>query len=452
VRDVGRDLGVRYVLEGSVRRSGDKVRINAQLIDARTGDHLWAERYDRGYADIFALQDEVIGEIVSALAVELTETEQTQLARLPTRNLEAYDYYLRAEERVYGGDAASLVGALSLYDRAIALDAEFAEAYAGYARTAVDIWQFDFANVLSGAVARQRAYEAAGRALELNSHLGRAYSVLGVLQVVDGAYDEAIGSTRRAVALDANSAEAYANLALVLTYAGQPAEALSAMATALRLNPKAPQHMHDLHAWVLFMNRRYDEALAELEADREGPRSYFAPDTLAMAYAQLGRIDEARVALQSLLQRSPHQSIEYFRVVFEHFRRDEDLEFYLNALRKAGVPEWPYGFEGRPEDRLDASAIKALALGQTWTGRTEEGRQFFQEIGADGTIAYRDPATFIVGTASVQGDALCLEYPAFLMGRQHCGFVYRNPSPTSESNSPYVYVNVDTVKYFAVEP
>jgi TolB-like protein/class 3 adenylate cyclase/tetratricopeptide (TPR) repeat protein len=452
VSKVGRELGVRYVLEGSVRRGGDKVRINAQLVDAQTRDHLWAERYDRDYTDIFALQDEVIGEIVSALAVELTETERTQLARLPTRNLEAYDYYLRAEQRVYGGDTASLAGALSLYDRAIALDSKFAEAYAGYARTAVDIWQFDFTNVLSGPVARQRAYEAAGRALELNSDLGSAYSVLGVLQVVDGAYDEALESMHRAVALDANSAEAHANLALVLTYEGQPDEALSAMETALRLNPKAPQYVHDLHAWVLFMNRRYEEALAELEADRGGSRSFFAPDTLAMAYAQLGRLDEAKLAVEAILERSSHLNIGYIRVLFEHFRRDEDLEFYLEALRKAGVPEWPYGFEGRPEDRLDASGIKALALGQTWTGHTEEGRPFIQEIGDDGTIVYRDSASFIVGTASLQGDRLCLEYPAFLMGRRHCGFVYRNPSSTSKSNSPYIYVNVDTMKYFAVEP
>lgn len=452
VRDVGRELGVRYVLEGSVRRGGNKVRINAQLIDTHTGNHLWAERYDRDYADIFALQDEVIGEIVAALAVELTETEQTQLARLPTRNLEAYDYYLRAEQRVYGGDAASLAGALSLYDRAIALDAEFAEAYAGYARTAVDVWQFDYSNVLSGAVARKGAYEAAGRALELNSDLGRAYSVLGVLQVVDGAYDEAIRSMQRAVTLDANSAEAYANLALVLTYAGQPGEALSAMETALRLNPKAPQYVHDLHAWVLFMNRRYEEALAELEADRDGPRSYFARDTLAMASAQLGRLDEARTAVEAIFELSPNLNVEYFRVLYAHFRREEDLAHSLDALRKAGLPEWPYGFEGHPEDRLDASAIKALALGQTWTGHTEEGRQFIQEIGADGTIVYRDPSTFIVGTASVQGDRLCLEYPAFLLGRRHCGFVYRNANSTGEANSPYVYVNVDTVKYFAVDP
>ena len=448
VREVGRELGVRYVLEGSVRRGGDKVRINAQLIDARTGDHLWAERYDRDYADIFAVQDQVIGEIVAALEVELTETEQTQLARLPTRNLEAYDYYLRAEEHVYGGEARSLATALSLYDRAIALDPEFSGAYAGYARTAVDVWQFDYSNVLSGAVARKQAYEAAGRALQLNADNGRAYSVLGVLQVVDGAYDEAIRSMQRAVTLDANSAEAYVNLALVLTYSGQPAEALTAMETALRLDPKAPQYVHDYHGWVLFMNRRYEEAIEQLKTERDDPRGYFAAETLAMAYAELGRLDEARLALESLLKRSPNLNVEYFRVLYQHFRREEDLGLYLDALRKAGMPEWPYGFEGRAQDRLDGAALETLAFGRTWTGHTEEGLPFMQQIGADGTLAFRSPSTFIVGTASVRGDSLCLEYPAFLMGRQHCGFVYQAP----EEQGSYVYVNIDTVKYFAVGP
>jgi len=452
VRDVGRELGVRYVLEGSVRRGGEKVRINAQLIDARTGDHLWAERYDRDYADIFAIQDEVIGEIVSALEVELTEIEQTQLARPPTRNLEAYDYYLRAEEHVYGGEARSLATALSLYDRAIALDPEFSGAYAGYARTAVDVWQFDYSNVLSGAVARKQAYEAAGRALQLNADNGRAYSVLGVLQVVDGAYDEAIRSMQRAVALDANNAEAYVNLALVLTYAGKPAEALRAMETALRLNPKAPQYVHDYHGWVLFMNHRYEEALEQLETKRDDTRGYFAAETLAMAYAQLGRLDEAMLAVQSLRKRWSNLNVEYFRVLYEHFRRDEDLALYLDALRKAGVPEWPYGFEGRAQDRLDGAALTKLAFGRTWTGHTEEGLPFVQQISTDGTLAFRSPSTFIVGSASVQGDSLCLQYPAFLMGRRHCGFVYRNPDASSEDSGEYVYVNIDTVKYFSVEP
>jgi adenylate cyclase len=450
VREVAHELGVRYVLEGTVRRAGARVRINAQLIDGTTGGHVWAERYERDYADIFAVQEEVIREIVSALAVELTETEQTRLARLPTRNLEAYDYYLRAEERVYGDDATSLAAGLSLYERALALDPEFAEAYAGYARTAVNIWQFDWSNVLNGALARKRAYEAAGRALELNPDLGRAYSVLGVLQVVDGAYDEAIRSMQRAITLDANSAEAYVNLALVLTYSGEPAEALVAIETALRLNPKAPQYVHEYRAFVLFMNRRYDEALQELEKERDDTRGFLAANILAMAYAQVGRLDKARASVESLFE--PQLSVEYFRVLFRHFRRKEDLALYLDALRKAGVPQWPFGFEGRTENRLDGAAVRTLAFGRTWTGHTEEGLPFMQKIGTEGTLAFRSPSTFIVGTASVEGDSLCLEVPAFLMGRQHCGFVYQNPDASNDGNQEYIYVNVDTVKYFVVEP
>ena len=137
VPDVARELGVRYVLQGSVRRAGERVRINAQLIDGTTGGHVWAERYERDYADIFAVQDQVIEEIVGALSVQLTEAEQTQVTRLPTRNLEAYDYYLRAEQELHSpAGEIGLLRALELYQKAISLDGEFADAHAGYARAA----------------------------------------------------------------------------------------------------------------------------------------------------------------------------------------------------------------------------------------------------------------------------------------------------------------------------
>ncbi len=141
IRQVAEELGVRYVLEGSVRRAGDQVRINAQLIDAMTGGHLWAERYDRDQDDLFAMQDDVIEKIVSALAVRLTDTEQEQLTRIPTDNLEAYDYYLRAEQEGFYNisSTGTFNRTLSFYKRAIELDPAFADAYAGYARTAVEI-------------------------------------------------------------------------------------------------------------------------------------------------------------------------------------------------------------------------------------------------------------------------------------------------------------------------
>jgi adenylate cyclase len=144
IRQIAEELGVRYVLEGSVRKAENRVRINAQLIDATTGGHLWAERYDRHYTDIFELQDEFIGKIVAALTVKLTGAEQAQLARRPTDNLEAYDYYLRAERDVFSEDYSLLSDTLSLYEKAIAFDPNFAEAYAGYARAAVDVWRLAY--------------------------------------------------------------------------------------------------------------------------------------------------------------------------------------------------------------------------------------------------------------------------------------------------------------------
>jgi adenylate cyclase len=215
-REVAEELGVRYVLEGSVRLAGDQVRINAQLIDATTGGHLWADRYDGSLANIFALQDKVTEKIVAALALNLTDSEQAQLRRKPTDNLEAYDFYLRAKQGAYSYDGEGLADALSLYEKAVALDPKFADAYAGYARVAVDVWRLDVDWVLPGPVARKRAYEAAAQALALDANIPGAYSVLGMLQMVDSRYDEAITSVNKAVSLNTNNAEAYINLALVL--------------------------------------------------------------------------------------------------------------------------------------------------------------------------------------------------------------------------------------------
>jgi adenylate cyclase len=293
IRHVAEELGVRYVLEGSVRKAENRVRINAQLIDATTGGHLWAERYDRHYTGIFELQDEVIDKIVSALTVKLTGAEQAQLARRPTDNLEAYDYYLRAEQDVYSEDYSLLSGTLSLYEKAIALDPNFADAYAGYARAAVDVWRLAYDNLLTGPVARKRAYEAAARALELDANLPRAYSVLGVLQVMDGRYDEAIASTNKAVSLGPNSADAYVNLALVLMFSGKPAEALAAMDSALRLNPKPSPGVNGYYGAVLFMNHQYEKAIEPMF--KAGEESILAREYLAMAYAQLDRLDDAKV-------------------------------------------------------------------------------------------------------------------------------------------------------------
>jgi adenylate cyclase len=353
-RRIAEQLNVRYVVEGSIRRAGDAVRINVQLIDSQTGNNVWADRYDRDYSRIFALQDEVVEHIVDALSVRLTEGERTQIARLPTRNLEAWDFYTRAEQQVYAIDYRSLGEAVSLYQKAFTLDPTFANAYSGYARATVDVLGFDFQQLMMSAVARQSAYEAAGRALELDPQSSRAYSVLGILQMLDGEMEEAMASARKAVALDPNGAEAELNLAIVLTYAGRNPEALAAMERVLQLDPRPRAQVFDHYAFVLYMNRRYEEALEVLHRMEPGEPSDRRLEVLAMANARLGRMAEARSAVAAILRRSPSLSLSVLRVMDAHYRRKEDLDHRLDALRAAGYPEWSYDFQGRAEDRLDA--------------------------------------------------------------------------------------------------
>jgi adenylate cyclase len=217
LQDVARDLGVRYVVQGSVRRTGDRIDVKAQLTDAETGGLLSADVFDRSASDVFAIEDDVIRHIVEALGVQPTESEKNRLAPPPTANLEAYDYYLRGEQAERTG---LLREALQHYEEATTLDPSFAEAYAADARTAVYVWRFDYDDVLQGPVARKRAYEKAGRALELDPESSQPYAILAVLQVVDRRYEEALASARRAVALGPSDAEAHAALSLVLTFFG----------------------------------------------------------------------------------------------------------------------------------------------------------------------------------------------------------------------------------------
>jgi TolB-like protein/Flp pilus assembly protein TadD len=452
IRDVARELGVRYVLEGSVRRAGNNVRINAQLIDGKTGNHLWAERYDRQYTDIFAIQDQVIESIVEALSVQLTETEWIEVARLPTDSLEAYDNYLRGEKLAYRAEPASVTDALRFYQNAIALDPNFADAHAGYARVAVDVLTYGFLDSLPSAVARKRAYEAASRALLLNPRHARSYSVLALLQMFESEHEDAVVSARTAVALNPNSAEAYLNLAVVLVYAGLQEEALQSMETVLRLNPKPPNYVYDYYGLTLYMNHRYAEALAALEQEHNIPKSELRLELLAAVNARMGRMDAAKAAIQGIFERAPDQALSWYRVLFAHHAQEEDRAERLGALRLAGLPEWPYGFEGDPAFRLTGDAIDALTNGRTWTGERVGSGVFMQYVQTNGAFIERGPDYQLVGTVSRKGDMLCSRSPAVLLGRQHCGPIFRNPLGTPENQDEYTYPNAYGLKHFSATP
>jgi adenylate cyclase len=451
VSEISKQLGVRYVLTGSIRRTENAVRINVQLTDAATKQEVWAERYDRDYAKIFALQDELIGRIVDVLSVKLTDTEKTQITRLPTNNLEAYDYYTRAEQKAYKVEFRSLGDALTLYEKAIQLDPNFADAYAGYARAVVDVLGFDFQRLMLSAVARRRAYEAAGRALQLDPNLPRAYAVLGNLQILDGEADEAIASLRKAVALDPNGVDTEFDLAIVLTYAGLNAEALEAMQRVLHLDPKPRPQVYDYYAFVLYMNRQYDAALEALEKAQSRELSDLGLETQAMAFARLGRLAEAKRAVETLLTRSPSINLANFRVIYAHHHRKEDLEHRLDALRDAGVPEWSYGFRASPEDRLNAAYIKQMVLDKTWTGRDRTGATFHIELTAGGDFAQRaQGGSIIVGKYTLEGDSLCMQSDATLLGRKFCSPVYRTPGGSAAKQNEYVFLDSHNIWSFSV--
>jgi adenylate cyclase len=446
--DVARDLGVRYVVEGSVQRAGEQIRINAQLVDAATSANLWANRFDRGAADVFAVQDEMSRDIVKSLGMTPTALEKQRMARPPTANLEAYDYYLRGEQAARTGRPAAMREALDFYAKAVALDPSFAEAYAADARTAVNSWRYNYDDVLQSAVARRRAYENAGRALQLNPDLSLPYAMLAILQVIDKRYEEAIESAKRAVALGPGDVEAHVALGYVYLVAGQFAEAAASIETALKLDPNLSPIDRLVAGLVFLFNGENDRAIATLERARDdAPSVGQTLISLGAAYARGGRIADARAAVAEGIRFPPnYSSLAAIRIIWAHFRNDKDLKFLTDTLREAGLPEWPFSFSGVDHDRLNGEAIAQLVLGHTLKGRIEPGLPTMMQIGEDGKTAFRSSRQFLTETVGVNGDQLC-EKSENMWGRADCGPVYRWDRGAAEPS--YAYANSSKVFYFS---
>src|SRR5262249_27921405 len=277
--------------------------------------------FDRGAAQVFAVQDEMSRDIVNALGTKPTPLETRRIARPPTANLEAYDYYLRGEQAARTGRASALREALDYYARAVALDPAFAEAFAAEARAAVNVWRSNLDSVLQSVLARKRAYENAGRALQLNPDLSLPYAMLAILQVVDERYQEAIASARRAVALGPGDVEAHVALGYVYLVAGQFAEAAGAIDTALKLDPNLSPADREVAGLVFFFNGENDRAIATLERARaDAPGAVNILVALAAAYARAGRISDARAAVAEGIRVPPNNSsLSAIRIAWAHF-------------------------------------------------------------------------------------------------------------------------------------
>jgi TolB-like protein/class 3 adenylate cyclase/tetratricopeptide (TPR) repeat protein len=335
VQEVGRNLGVRYVLEGSVRKSGNRVRITAQLIDATKGGHLWAERFDRDLTDIFAVQDDVTQQIVDALALNLTEADEQRLATEHTANAEAYDYFLRGRELWHRLTKETNIASRDVLQRAIELDPKFASAHAFLALTHV----LDYLNGWSPSPpnSREQAEEHATRAVALDDRDPRAHWALSIVELYSRRHDVAISEAQRAIVLNPNFAEGHVSLGEALYYSARADEALKYFDRAKALNPYFPDVLLHFQALASFQLGRYEQAVGLLkERLTRNPVTDVSRALLASSYGHLGRFDEARAAWQEVLRVNPDYSLEYRRKVLPH-KNPEDFELVVDGLRKAGL-------------------------------------------------------------------------------------------------------------------
>jgi adenylate cyclase len=304
IKQVAEELGVRYVLEGSVQKGSDKVRINAQLVDAITGHHLWAERYDRDLKDIFAVQDEITQKIVRTLRVEVTEVELERVRRIPTENLNAYESFYRGLEYYRRSSKSSNTQARRMFEKAIELDPRFSVAYVFLGHTYRRDWLYRWSQ---DPQTMERAFELAQKAIELNDSSIYAYELLGYIYLLkDRQHEQAIAMAEKVIALDPNYAGGYGLLAEILSFAGRPEEVIGLMEKAMRLNPRYPAiylfwlgNAHYQMGW-------YDEAIAVLKsAVIRRPNHMPTHLFLTASYVELGREEEARAEVAEILRISP---------------------------------------------------------------------------------------------------------------------------------------------------
>jgi TolB-like protein/class 3 adenylate cyclase len=348
VREIGKALGVRYVLEGSVRRAGGDVRVNAQLIDTASGGQVWAERYDGELQNIFGLQDKVARSVVSALAVELSKDEQQRVSRRGTGNAEAYDVFLKGWQHYQKQTPEDFRAAIADFKSAAQLDPNYGRAYAAAAATYWDV----FTHVWELRIGLQKHHEAIFLAGEYLAKAMRdptplAHQVASAMALQDRRYDEAVAEATAAVGEDPNDPDGYVVLASVLSFTGKPAEGLDLVERAIRLNPRFPSRYLYQRALAEFGLQRREAAAASLEqALQLNPEDYWSERLLLSVYGLLGRKDAA-ARLYAKVQRGAESRGLAFQdpltvtalSYWYPFLPDDEARQFAEGLRKAGVPD-----------------------------------------------------------------------------------------------------------------
>jgi len=336
VKEIGEQLGVRYILEGSVRKAGNKVRINAQLVDAPTDGHVWAERYDGELEDIFSLQDEINAKIVSALKVSLSSVGKKDGVSSLTTDVETYDLYLRGRKNFYVLSPEHVATAKQYLEQVLGRDPNFAPAHAMISYCYFIDWNF-VASSDDGPL--KKALEVATKAVDIDPTGGYAHARLAWIKAFMREFDESLKGFERALVLAPNDPDVLAYYGETLNYADQPKKGLEMIEQGMRLDPLGPPswEFHLGHSY--YKMGRHDEAISFIrQSMTRGPEFPVTYLYLAVLYSELDRNEEAEQMVQLSLGKAPNYSIATIARVIPH-KSDKQIDRFLGGLRKAGMPE-----------------------------------------------------------------------------------------------------------------
>ena len=342
LRQVGRELGVRYVLEGSIRRGGDRIRISAQLIDSGTGTHRWAERYDRELMDLFQIQDEVARTIAAILAAHVNKAEAERTLLKPPAAWQAYDHYMRAAAAWASFQSSwkleNLVEARRHLADSLRIDPKYARAYSLMASTHRAAWLNPLNDEYLNPSALDRAIALARTAIELDPNLPEAYAELAYTIIRKRNFDAAAAAAERAIALNPNFVDY--RIAQVLFSVRAPAGAIEIAKAQMRLDPFHPHFAPLMVGVAHYLLKQYEQAQRWLrEASGRAPNHQYGHAFLAATYAQLGQLEDARAETAEVLRLNPKYTIGGTQKQVSNFKRAEDMEHLVDGLRKAGLPE-----------------------------------------------------------------------------------------------------------------
>ena len=444
--EIAAALGVRYLLEGSIRRVGDDMRINAQLIDGANSGHLWAERFDGNWADVFALQDKVVASIAGALKLRLISSIVPARAG-GTDNVEAYDAYLKALD-IYNRDNTpqEFAEAFELLKRSVQIDPNFG---AAYAQLAWAYWDADTTRAAFMGISGEEAYDKVHETLKLAAkHPSTGYyQLMADLMVRENRSDEAVSVLLESVALDPSDPWNYLSLANALNFNGRPKEALTYLGAAARVDPNSWMSYRLYQAGLAeFGQGRFEAAvrtLDKIDLDSQEPwAKFYGLQVLISANAHLGRMDAAAAALAKfrkiLTERQEQAPNLLMTQDYMVFKNIGDTERLLTGLTKAGVPDLPPIANAgmSPADRLTGDEIRTLLFGQEVRGKQvlHKFLPMQRATSADGILRETIGGETSVGTAWVQGNFVCRSFPGKLTC---CGAVFRNPFGSPGRNDEY---------------